>query len=121
MILAAVFQVGLLLIISVIMQLDQDFLSVFGKGFSGKDLVLIYGGLFLLYKSTKEIYHKMEGESGDYSKGLKAGRFSQVIVQILIMDVAMWRLPDNFPPGCLVTWSSFRALNINDQSHSDLF
>src|SRR5690606_38264209 len=52
-----------------------------------KDLILITGGLFLLYKSVKEIFHKMEGEQGDVSKTIKATTFAQVILQILIMDL----------------------------------
>lgn len=86
LLLAGVLRVGLLLVISFIMRLDADFFSIAGKGFSGKDLVLILGGLFLLYKSSTEIYHKMEGPKGDYSKQFKAGSFGQVIIQILIMD-----------------------------------
>ncbi len=86
LILAAVLRVGLLLVVSVIMQLDEDLFTVFNQGFSGKDLVLIFGGLFLLYKSSKEIYHKMEGETGNQTKNIKANTFAQVIVQILIMD-----------------------------------
>lgn len=86
LVLAGLMRVGLLLIVSLIMQLDEDLFSVFDYSFSGKDLVLLAGGLFLLYKSTKEIYHKMEGEAGDQTKSLKAITFTQVIVQILIMD-----------------------------------
>ena len=84
--LAALMRLGLLLIVSFIMQLDEDLFRISNHGFSGKDLVLIAGGLFLLYKSSKEIYHKMEGETGDQTKNIKATTFTQVIVQILIMD-----------------------------------
>ena len=87
LVLAAVLRVGLLLIISFIMKLDDDLFTVFNQGFSGKDLVLIAGGLFLLFKSSKEIYHKMEGEKGDQTKNIKASTFAQVLVQILIMDM----------------------------------
>lgn len=87
LILAAVLRVGLLLIVSLIMKLDDDLFTVFNQGFSGKDLVLIAGGLFLLFKSSKEIYHKMEGESGNQTKNINATTFSQVIIQILIMDM----------------------------------
>ena len=86
LILAGVLRVGLLLIISVILQLDDELFRISEFSFSGKDLVLIAGGLFLLYKSSKEIYHKMEGETGDQSKSIKATTFFQVILQILIMD-----------------------------------
>ena len=87
LILAGALRIGLLLLISLILKLDQDLFEVFGNGFSGKDLVLLSGGLFLLYKSSKEIYHKMEGEQGDQSKNIKASTFTEVIIQILIMDM----------------------------------
>jgi predicted tellurium resistance membrane protein TerC len=87
LILAGVLRLGLLLIISLILKLENELFSLFDHGFSGKDLVLISGGLFLLYKSSKEIYHKMEGESGDQTKNIKATTFGKVIVQILIMDM----------------------------------
>lgn len=86
-ILAAIMRLGLLLIISLIMKLDGELFRIFEQGFSGKDLVLISGGLFLLYKSSKEIHHKMEGEPGDQTKDIKATTFLQVIIQILIMDI----------------------------------
>lgn len=87
LILAGVLRLVLLLLISFILKLDEELFSLFGEGISGKDLVLLAGGLFLLYKSTKEIYHKMEGESGDESKNIKAATFGQVLFQILIMDM----------------------------------
>jgi predicted tellurium resistance membrane protein TerC len=87
LILAGILRLILLLLISFILKLDQDLLTVFGNGFSGKDLVLLAGGLFLLYKSAKEIYHKMEGESGDQTKDLKGSSFGQVLFQILLMDM----------------------------------
>jgi len=87
LILAGVLRIGLLLIISFILKLEDDLFTIFNQGFSGKDLVLISGGLFLLYKSSKEIYHKMEGEKGDQTSNIKANTFGQVLVQILIMDM----------------------------------
>src|SRR5688572_2163845 len=72
LILAGILRIGLLLIISVILHLDQVLFTILKQGFSGKSLILIAGGIFLLFKATKEIYHKMEGEDGDVSKNLKA-------------------------------------------------
>lgn len=86
LILAGVMRLGLLLIVSFILQLDDELFRIRDLSFSGKDLVLLAGGLFLLYKSSKEIYHKMEGETGDQSKSIQATTFAQVIIQILIMD-----------------------------------
>ncbi len=85
--LAALLRCVLLLGISWIMQLKYDLFEVFEMGFSGKDLILILGGLFLLYKSTKEIHHKMEGVEGDTSQKINVQSFSQVILQILLLDV----------------------------------
>jgi predicted tellurium resistance membrane protein TerC len=87
LILAMILRIGLLSIVSLIMQLKQDFFTVFGHGISGKDIILISGGLFLLYKSTFEIYHKMEGKPAEKTKKFKVTGFTQVIIQILIMDM----------------------------------
>lgn len=87
LILAMVLRLGLLGIISLILKLEGNLFTVFEIGISGKDLILILGGLFLLYKASKEIYHKTEGEEGDTSKGIKATSFRSVIVQILILDL----------------------------------
>jgi predicted tellurium resistance membrane protein TerC len=87
LLLAMFLRLGLLTIISLILKLQSDIFTVFSVGISGKDLILILGGLFLIYKSTTEIYHKMEGEEGDVSKKIKANTFSSVIVQILILDM----------------------------------
>lgn len=87
LILAGVMRLGLLLLISFIMKLDNDLFEVLGQGISGKDLVLIAGGLFLLYKASSEIYHKMEGQEETASSNGKAATFGAVLVQILIMDI----------------------------------
>ncbi len=87
LLLAGVLRIGLLLLISVIMKLEKPLFTLLDKGFSGKDLILVAGGLFLLYKSSKEIHHKMEGEQGDQTKKIVAATFGQVLLQILIMDM----------------------------------
>lgn len=87
LILAMFLRLGLLSIITIIMQLKNELFSLFGHGFSGKDMILILGGLFLLFKSTSEIYHKMEGEEGDLSKNIRKVTFASILVQILIMDM----------------------------------
>ena len=51
----------LLLSITWVMRLTTDLFHVFGEGISGRDLILFFGGLFLLFKSTLEIYHSLEG------------------------------------------------------------
>ncbi len=85
--LAMVMRLGLLAAISVIMKLDTTLFTIFNNEISGKDLILILGGLFLLYKSTKEIYHKMEGENEDAEKKIKTASFGAVLAQILLLDL----------------------------------
>jgi predicted tellurium resistance membrane protein TerC len=87
LILAMLIRLGLLALISVILKLQGSLFKVGEIDISGKDLILILGGLFLIYKSTVEIYHKMEGEEGDKSKNIKAATFGQVITQILLLDL----------------------------------
>ena len=87
LLLAMVLRLGLLAIVTLIMKLNNDLFKVFNQGISAKDLILILGGLFLLYKSSAEIYHKMEGEQGNQTKKIKAATFGQVLFQILIMDM----------------------------------
>lgn len=87
LVLAALLRIGLLSIIATILKFDTDLFEVFKQGISVKDLVLMAGGTFLLYKSTKEIYHKMEGEQGDTTKKIRTVTFFNIVVQILIMDL----------------------------------
>lgn len=77
----------LLLSLSWIMRLTTPFFSLLGRDISGRDLILIVGGLFLLAKSTMEIHDKLEGEEhqADGSKG--AVSFSGVLVQIMFLDI----------------------------------
>nr|WP_298167993.1 TerC family protein [uncultured Pseudomonas sp.] len=77
----------LLLSISWVMRLTTDLFHVLGEGFSGRDLILFFGGLFLLFKSTAEIYHSLEGEEEAQSAGGKAYGFMGIIVQIAIIDI----------------------------------
>lgn len=79
-------RVLLLLSISWIMGLQESLFGLFGHDFSGRDLILIGGGLFLLAKATHEIHAKLEGEQAQ--GGSKEGvSFTAVIVQILILDL----------------------------------
>ncbi len=87
LVLAMFIRLGLLGIITWILRLEGSLFSVWGNEISGKDLILMAGGLFLMYKSATEIHHKMEGEDGDATKNIKGVTFSGVIVQILILDI----------------------------------
>ena len=85
--LAMVLRLGLLAAISVIMKLDKELFGLLNVSISGKDLILIVGGLFLIYKSTKEIYHKMEGEHEDQEHKIGKATFANIIGQILLLDL----------------------------------
>ncbi len=78
----------LLLSIAWVMRLTNDLFTVLGEGVSGRDLILFFGGLFLLFKSTMEIWHSVEGEEEDQAagSGVKAG-FLGVILQIAVIDI----------------------------------
>ena len=84
--LAMVMRIGLLLVLAWIIGLVEPLVSVFGKSFSGRDLILLGGGLFLLYKSTTEVHQLLEGEEGAESKTVKA-TLASVLVQIMIIDM----------------------------------
>ena len=87
LLLAMLMRLLLLTIISFILKLEGNLFSIFSIGISGKDLILIAGGLFLIYKSASEIHHEMEGETGDTSKSISVTTFSSTIGQILILDL----------------------------------
>ena len=85
--LALVMRLGLLLSLSWVMSLTDPLFSVFSKTISGRDLILILGGLFLIAKATYEIHHKLEGDTEASSTGKAIASFSSVLVQILLLDV----------------------------------
>ena len=84
--LAMLMRVGLLFSLSWIISLTAPLFTVLGQEISGRDLVLIGGGLFLIGKSTHEIHSKLEGDEGSGSAQVKAS-FVSVIVQILLLDI----------------------------------
>ena len=79
-------RIGLLFLLAWMVGLTAPLFSVAQYDISGRDLILISGGLFLLWKSTKEVHQLLEGESGEASVAVKA-TFSAVIVQIIIIDI----------------------------------
>jgi len=87
--LALVLRVGMLFGITWIIQLTEPLFTVFEMGFTGRDLVLLAGGLFLLAKSTSEIHHKMEGEDHQEKeeKGSVRRGFTSIIIQIALLDI----------------------------------
>jgi predicted tellurium resistance membrane protein TerC len=84
---AMVTRVLLLLSITWIMRLTAPLFELAGRDFSGRDLILIAGGLFLLAKSTLEIHEKLEGEEHHHSAGKGRVRFGAVVFQIVLLDL----------------------------------
>lgn len=84
--LALISRVLLLLSISWVMGLTKPFFTVFSRGISGRDLVLIVGGLFLVAKSTHEIHDKLEGVEGE-SSTKTFGSYGAVLAQIVALDL----------------------------------
>ena len=79
-------RVGLLMVLSWIVGLTAPVFTVIGQEISGRDLILICGGLFLIWKSTGEIHQSLEGEEGHASSAVQA-TFAAVIVQIMVVDM----------------------------------
>jgi predicted tellurium resistance membrane protein TerC len=87
LIIAMVSRLILLSLISLIMKLKTDLFHVLGEGFSGKDLILIVGGIFLFYKATTEIRHKVMGDEESHKSKKGGNTFAAVLAQIFLMDV----------------------------------
>ena len=84
--LALITRILLLFTLSIIIGLTSPWFTVFGNEISGRDLILILGGLFLLGKATYEIHDKLEGQEGHATQKVAAS-FAAVIVQILLLDI----------------------------------
>jgi predicted tellurium resistance membrane protein TerC len=85
---AMIMRIALLLTISWIIGLTQPFFSILGMEFSGRDLILIGGGIFLLAKATTEIHAALEGGGGSHGGPARAtATFGSVIVQIGLLDI----------------------------------
>ena len=79
-------RVLLLLAVGWVISLKKELFSIGSIGFSGKELILLAGGIFLIYKATKEIHHKLEGDEGQTSAKV-APTVAAVIGQVLILDL----------------------------------
>jgi predicted tellurium resistance membrane protein TerC len=84
--LALIVRIGLLFGISWIVSLKEPLFYAFKMGFSGRDIILFLGGLFLLGKSTTEIHHKLEGATGE-SEAPKVVSMRSAIIQIVLLDI----------------------------------
>ncbi len=79
-------RIGLLLVLAWIVGLVTPLFTIVGQEISGRDLILILGGLFLIWKSTVEIHQSLEGEEAHMASAVKA-TFAAVILQIMIIDL----------------------------------
>jgi predicted tellurium resistance membrane protein TerC len=83
---AMVARIALLATLAWIIRLTQPWFHVLGHPFSGRDLILIAGGLFLMYKSTREIHEALEGDAGEVIAKVPAS-FGSVVGQIILLDI----------------------------------
>jgi predicted tellurium resistance membrane protein TerC len=85
--LALILRIGLLLTLSWLMGLTRPFLHVAGVSLSGRDLVLLVGGLFLMFKATHELHGRLESEAGTAPDGSAPAGFAVTLVQMLALDI----------------------------------
>ncbi|MBL7931002.1 MAG: TerC family protein [Bacteroidia bacterium] len=85
--LAMIIRLILLAFISWILKLDQTLFTLFNIGFSGKGIILMAGGLFLIFKSTKEIYEKTEDKEDDIPEASVKGSFRKLLFEIILIDL----------------------------------
>ena len=83
---AMLMRIALLFSITWIARLTDPLMNIYGHAFSGRDLILLLGGLFLLAKATYELHERLEGESG-HSSGRVAASFASVIFQVMLLDI----------------------------------
>jgi predicted tellurium resistance membrane protein TerC len=91
LLLALAMRVGLLMTLTWVMGLKRSLFTLFGHGFSGRDVILIAGGLFLVGKSTQEIHAQLEGEDEDAdgpgAETRRGPKFLSILLQIAVLDV----------------------------------
>lgn len=85
--LAMLMRLALLALIAWILKLDATLFTFSNIDFSGKGIILIVGGLFLIYKSTKEIYHKTETLQNPAETAIKKGSFGQLLGEVILLDL----------------------------------
>lgn len=84
--LAMFMRIALLIVLAWVVGLTQPLVTVWKFAISGRDLILIAGGLFLMWKSVHEIHQLLEGQEGEASASVK-GTFGRIIVQIIVIDI----------------------------------
>ncbi|MCB2054192.1 MAG: TerC family protein, partial [Geminicoccaceae bacterium] len=86
---ALVLRLVLLGLVAVIVQMTTPVFELFGHGFSWRDMILIVGGLFLVWKATKEIHHNVDADPGDdmFENKSAAPSFAAIVAQVLLLDL----------------------------------
>ncbi len=84
--LALVMRLGLLASLSWLVTLTTPLFEVFGHGFAGRDLILLVGGLFLLFKATMELHERLEGGEAHGNQAKRVAQFWPVVAQIVVLD-----------------------------------
>ena len=87
--LALVMRLGLLSLISWMVTLTQPLFSVWNLTFSGRDLIMLFGGIFLLFKATTELHERLENRDHDGGHGKGYASFWVVVTQIVILDAML--------------------------------
>ncbi|UUY10095.1 TerC family protein [Pseudomonas sp. J452] len=84
--LAMIMRLGLLASIAWLVTLTEPLIEVFGKTFSGRDLIMLFGGVFLLFKATMELHERLEGRPHQPGGSKVYARFWPVVAQIIVLD-----------------------------------
>ncbi|WP_268796572.1 TerC family protein [Pseudomonas huanghezhanensis] len=84
--LALIMRLGLLASISWMVTLTEPLVDVFGKTFSGRDLIMLFGGVFLLFKATMELHERLEGHVAQKSGSTTYAMFWPIVAQIVVLD-----------------------------------
>ncbi|WP_312389721.1 TerC family protein [Pseudomonas sp.] len=84
--LALIMRLGLLASISWMVTLTEPLVELFGKTFSGRDLIMLFGGVFLLFKATMELHERLEGHVAQSSGSVRHSAFWPIVAQIVVLD-----------------------------------
>lgn len=85
--LAVISRVALVLSIGWVMSLKAELFTLMNHAFTGRDIILVLGGLFLVFKATREIHHKVQSAGGDDSKPAAEVSLKSVLIQVMLIDV----------------------------------
>ena len=87
LLLAVISRVALVLSIGWVMSLKAELFSILGHPFSGRDIILVVGGMFLVFKATREIHHKFQSAGDDDGKPVAQASLRSVLIQVMLIDV----------------------------------